>query len=682
MGYAWTICVITPGPVMGRVWLVSGPTSGPGMVPGAFELLTDCLPAWHPTLKHQWAICGLLHGLKIKIRLFDNHSCSWDRFRSLGIHSQPCHPFETFSKPSKNVPQHHILIQWSNILPHHKSFQEGVPLRFCLAAEACGQCVEAGKVWSRVFSCSVYRAGDSNRAVSQLTHAVINHGEVAADAHCQPLANRLVRRDDRELPALNWLTSQNVQIWTSLLHSNGRLNGAPNFCADDERTPAPRGGRSQRSVPLTAGMGTAAAIMSLVDPGGACTKFFFHKCCEKFYFTVVLDNNTASEQYKGLQVHSPGVQLEYFVCQDNALKLTRIYRQRLHARSKSCISTVAGAVVLLVLTTRLPAMRTGFDSPQGRSQIFTLGNRAEECRCSAGFLRDFPFPPPLHSGAAPYSPHITHIGSHDLAVKGRADTHIQTHAGTPKNPDTHLHTNSHRQEGDLECLSDRRVSILPGDLVMKAFRCYNTLAARNWESWWTMPLDGGFSRGTPIFPALPSGAAPYSPRFTFISSQDLAVRRHPNLFPYPRAPDLRRIEFLQCAPEVTSRREICNSELQSSEECDWQATLLLQTIVWSRRLGWNPLSNETLNRADRRAASFLSAAGRWNGSGRLLIAHSERLIPALKYISRRGLISSSQFFHPSIKTPQHRGMNPRTSQTQLDGEGGVEVVGILVSGQF
>ncbi|KAJ8895256.1 hypothetical protein PR048_000581 [Dryococelus australis] len=42
--------------------------------------------------------------------------------------------------------------------------------------------------------------------------------------------------------------------------------------------------------------------------------------------------------------------------------------------------------------------------------------------------------------------------------------------------------------------------------------------SRMWESCRTMPLVGGFSRGSP------SGAALYSPRFIFISSQDLDVK--------------------------------------------------------------------------------------------------------------------------------------------------------------
>ncbi|KAJ8883448.1 hypothetical protein PR048_015291 [Dryococelus australis] len=40
-------------------------------------------------------------------------------------------------------------------------------------------------------------------------------------------------------------------------------------------------------------------------------------------------------------------------------------------------------------------------------RIFACGNRAGRCRWLAGFLEDPPFPPPLHSDAAPYSHHST-----------------------------------------------------------------------------------------------------------------------------------------------------------------------------------------------------------------------------------------------------------------------------------
>ncbi|KAJ8894500.1 hypothetical protein PR048_007154 [Dryococelus australis] len=50
-----------------------------------------------------------------------------------------------------------------------------------------------------------------------------------------------------------------------------------------------------------------------------------------------------------------------------------------------------------------------------------------------------------------------------------------------------------------------------------------------WDSRQTMPLVGGFSRGSPFPPPLHSGAAPFSPRFTLIGSQDFDVKSLSNL---------------------------------------------------------------------------------------------------------------------------------------------------------
>ncbi|KAJ8890933.1 hypothetical protein PR048_010442 [Dryococelus australis] len=67
---------------------------------------------------------------------------------------------------------------------------------------------------------------------------------------------------------------------------------------------------------------------------------------------------------------------------------------------------------------RLPG-RTGFNPRPGRPRIFASGNRAGECRWSAGFLGDIPFLTPLHSATAPYSPLFALIGSQDIDVKSR-----------------------------------------------------------------------------------------------------------------------------------------------------------------------------------------------------------------------------------------------------------------------
>ncbi|KAJ8869749.1 hypothetical protein PR048_028757 [Dryococelus australis] len=73
-----------------------------------------------------------------------------------------------------------------------------------------------------------------------------------------------------------------------------------------------------------------------------------------------------------------------------------------------------GSFNSLVMNARLPPRRSGFNRRPGNFGIFASGSLAGRCRWSAGFLGDLPFPPPLHSGAAPFSPYFTHICSQDL----------------------------------------------------------------------------------------------------------------------------------------------------------------------------------------------------------------------------------------------------------------------------
>ncbi|KAJ8869063.1 hypothetical protein PR048_030624 [Dryococelus australis] len=67
----------------------------------------------------------------------------------------------------------------------------------------------------------------------------------------------------------------------------------------------------------------------------------------------------------------------------------------------------------------LPPRQTEFNPRPDHSRIFASGNRAGRCCWSAGFIEDLPFPPPLHSGAAPFSPHFTLTDSQYLVVKSR-----------------------------------------------------------------------------------------------------------------------------------------------------------------------------------------------------------------------------------------------------------------------
>ncbi|KAJ8888688.1 hypothetical protein PR048_008180 [Dryococelus australis] len=76
-----------------------------------------------------------------------------------------------------------------------------------------------------------------------------------------------------------------------------------------------------------------------------------------------------------------------------------------------------GATMVERLDGSLPTKAHLVQFPAGSLRIFASGNCAGRCHWSAGILGDLPFPPPLHSDAAPCLPHITLVGPQDLAVK-------------------------------------------------------------------------------------------------------------------------------------------------------------------------------------------------------------------------------------------------------------------------
>ncbi|KAJ8895249.1 hypothetical protein PR048_000574 [Dryococelus australis] len=64
------------------------------------------------------------------------------------------------------------------------------------------------------------------------------------------------------------------------------------------------------------------------------------------------------------------------------------------------------------LTAHLPPRRTGFNPWPVHSEFPQVGIVADDT--VRRFLGDLPFPPPFHSGVAPYFPHVTLIDSQDL----------------------------------------------------------------------------------------------------------------------------------------------------------------------------------------------------------------------------------------------------------------------------
>ncbi|KAJ8895580.1 hypothetical protein PR048_000916 [Dryococelus australis] len=155
------------------------------------------------------------------------------------------------------------------------------------------------------------------------------------------------------------------------------------------------------------------------------------------------------------------------------------------------------------------------------------------CHWLVGFLADLPFPPPLHSSAAPYS-----LKSPSSALKTSLLRAAQISS---------LHFTSFSHILSLSEAINVEViqSGLAGMEINSRGKYYKPsvvensgvvvrLLASGFTSWrgrpgfstnggscWTMPLVSGFSRGLPFSPLLHSGAAPYSPRFALNVSEDL-----------------------------------------------------------------------------------------------------------------------------------------------------------------
>ncbi|KAJ8888795.1 hypothetical protein PR048_008287 [Dryococelus australis] len=146
-------------------------------------------------------------------------------------------------------------------------------------------------------------------------------------------------------------------------------------------------------------------------------------------------------------------------------------------------------------------------SPAGSLRIFACGNRAGRCRWSAGFLGDLPFPPPFHSGVASYSPK-----SPSLALK------------TSQNLFTNLVRIRRGPRTVAEWLAHSPPTNPPGSIPA------GSPDFREWESFRTMPLFGGFSRRSPVSPTPSFRRRSVFASVILIGSEDLDVKTRPNLF--------------------------------------------------------------------------------------------------------------------------------------------------------
>ncbi|KAJ8898301.1 hypothetical protein PR048_003661 [Dryococelus australis] len=106
-------------------------------------------------------------------------------------------------------------------------------------------------------------------------------------------------------------------------------------------------------------------------------------------------------------------------------------------------------------TTHRSLRRTWFSSHRGCSWIFTHWYHAGRCRWSVGFLAIAPFPLPVHSSAAPFSPHFILMCCRDLDIKSRPNLSTPLHVLTEMG-------NSTRAFCELAC----RTEPVVGDVMM------------------------------------------------------------------------------------------------------------------------------------------------------------------------------------------------------------------------
>ncbi|KAJ8881021.1 hypothetical protein PR048_017494 [Dryococelus australis] len=81
--------------------------------------------------------------------------------------------------------------------------------------------------------------------------------------------------------------------------------------------------------------------------------------------------------------------------------------------STSCLKQKSFSATGTMVAERLDCSPST-EANQAQSSAGSLPDFHKRCRWSAIFLGHLPFPPPLHSGAAAFSPHLTLIGSEDL----------------------------------------------------------------------------------------------------------------------------------------------------------------------------------------------------------------------------------------------------------------------------
>ncbi|KAJ8866098.1 hypothetical protein PR048_033622 [Dryococelus australis] len=153
--------------------------------------------------------------------------------------------------------------------------------------------------------------------------------------------------------------------------------------------------------PFSLYRGTCACVCAWARVGSA--KFGILKACGEANIARVVGSASIHRCFVSGKLNAeraPGVsgslpRLLEVVVEGKIAVPPNLRRGRQSPRDTSPVSITCNGAAVAELLARSP--------PTKANRIFASGNRDVRCRWSAGLLGDLPFPPPLHSGAAPHS---------------------------------------------------------------------------------------------------------------------------------------------------------------------------------------------------------------------------------------------------------------------------------------
>ncbi|KAJ8879643.1 hypothetical protein PR048_020251 [Dryococelus australis] len=133
-----------------------------------------------------------------------------------------------------------------------------------------------------------------------------------------------------------------------------------------------------------------------IDPAGICSQYQL--------------NRSAAELYNAYMRRPWWAKLEI-------MRVQLVYEKSSTVRNVcETAAPLVEKTLVIYLHCSPPTKANRVQSRPDHCRIIASGNRAGQCRWTTGFLRDFPFPPLLHFGTAPFSTHLALIDYQNLVI--------------------------------------------------------------------------------------------------------------------------------------------------------------------------------------------------------------------------------------------------------------------------